>query len=107
MGDVVLELFLKEKGKLPKYSKNLDYFVAVMDDKFFKYGVAVAEKLRLNYNVEIELIGRNFGKQLKYANKIGASNLIVIGEDEYKNKKVKIKNMSSGREKSVSFDKLK
>ena len=95
MGDVVIELFLKEKGLIPKYDKGVDYFVAVMDEKAMKYAISVATELRLKGNVEIEIMDRNFGKQTKYASKIGAKNLVVIGNDEVKSKKYKIKSLKS------------
>ncbi len=33
---------------------------------------------------------------MNYANKLGVSNVILIGEDEVKKKRVKVKNMNSG-----------
>ena len=41
---------------------------------------------------------------MKYANIINAEYLIVIGEDEVKNKKCKIKNMKSGEEVKIKLD---
>ncbi len=98
MGDVVLELFLKEKNKLPEYSKNVDYFIGVMDEKALEFALQTATKLREENNVEVELIGRNLSKQMKYAKKIGAKKLIIIGDDEVKTKKVKVKDLEKGKE---------
>ena len=41
---------------------------------------------------------------MKYADKIGAKNLLVIGEDELLTGKAKIKNMKTGEEKEVELE---
>ena len=41
---------------------------------------------------------------MKYADKIGARNLLVIGEEELKTNSAKIKNMATGEEKEVSLN---
>ena len=41
---------------------------------------------------------------MKYADKIGAKNLLVIGEEELNSNSAKIKNMLTGEEKVVSLD---
>ncbi len=40
---------------------------------------------------------------MKYADKIGANNLIVIGENELNFNSAKIKNMQTGEEKEISL----
>ena len=102
-GDVVLQLFLESKNKLFKFDKNIDYFIAVIDEKSLELSISIANELRKKYNVEIELLQRNVTKQLKYADKINAKNVIVIGPDEVKSKKYKVKNLKTGKEKSISL----
>ena len=41
---------------------------------------------------------------MKYANKIKAKKLLVIGEDELKSRKAKIKNMKTGEEKEIVLE---
>ena len=41
---------------------------------------------------------------MKYADKIQAKNLLVIGEDELKTGLAKIKNMKTGEEKECQLD---
>ena len=41
---------------------------------------------------------------MKYANKLNCKNLIVIGEDEIKTNKAKIKNMETGEEKEIELN---
>ena len=40
---------------------------------------------------------------MKYADKINAKNLLVIGENELQSGKAKIKNMATGEEKEIEF----
>ncbi len=87
MGDVVLELYLKKRKRLPGYIPNVDYFIAAMDDSVMDYAISVATELRREHNVIIEVMGRQLKKQTEYAKKIGAKKLIVIGENEKKSGK--------------------
>ncbi len=103
MGDVVLELFLREKNKLPEFEKDVDYFIAVLNEDCYGYSMEVASKLREKYNVEVELMKRSLGKQFKYADKIKAKNVIVIGEDEIKTDSIKVKDMKTGKEQTMKL----
>lgn len=70
-----------------------------------KKAIKISEELRKrNYIVEKDIFERSFKAQMKYADKIKAKNLIVIGEDELKNGKAKIKNMSTGEEKDIVLE---
>ncbi len=48
--------------------------------------------------IEKDIMGRSFNAQMKFANKIGAETVIVIGEDEIKTNKVKIKFMKEQKD---------
>ena len=43
---------------------------------------------------------------MKYADKLGASNTLVLGDNEIDTGIVKIKNMSSGEETETALDKI-
>ena len=65
----------------------------------------IAQKLRnLGKNVEINLLQRSFNAQLKYANKIGAEEIYIIGDEELKNKTITVKNMTTGEQITKNFD---
>ena len=59
------------------------------------------------YNVEIEMKKRKLKKSLEYANKEKIQYVIVLGEDEIKNRSFILKDMFSGDEKLIKEDKLK
>lgn len=60
---------------------------------------ALAHKLReLGVRVELDHMGRSFKAQFKYADKVGAANVLAIGEQELAQGTAKIKRMSDGVE---------
>jgi len=70
-----------------------------------KYALSIAKKLRANgINVELDVMGRNFKKQLEYANKMGIPFAVIVGDREEKECKVKLKNLSTSEEKELSLE---
>ena len=53
--------------------------------------------------VETDIMERSFKAQMKYADKVKAQNLIVIGENEMSTGIAKIRNMATGEEKEVEL----
>ena len=56
--------------------------------------------------VETDYMNRSVKAQMKYANKIGAKNTVIIGADELANNKAKVKNMETGEQTEVSLDQI-
>jgi len=67
----------------------------------------LANKLRSKgLTTEIDLLNRSLNAQLKYASKLEASYVAIIGEEELKDNKVKVKNMKTGKEESIKINEL-
>ena len=67
--------------------------------------IELATKLRSEgINTEIYLNDKKLKAKFKYADKLEIPKVIIIGEDELKENKVKIKNMKTGEEELVDFD---
>lgn len=77
--------------------------IVSLDEKYDLDAMKLAEDLREFYSVQTNISSRSFNAQMKYANKINAEYVIVLGEDEIKNKKCKVKNMKSGEEKEAEL----
>jgi len=104
MGDYTLLEFLKGWKLLPGFSSESDYLVTVWpsdESKYLEKSLEVADKLRaqgknvvcwLDTNTKLE-------KQLKYADKKGIPQAVLIGEEELKNNSVSIKDLKSGSQK--------
>jgi len=106
MGDCVLEILLREKGILDKQitKQNLYYFVAYVDETYRNAAVKLTMKLRsagfaANFSYKITKLG----KQLKQASEQNAEKCIIIG-DEFKNNKLTLKDMESGKQELVDTD---
>lgn len=83
---------------------NTDLYIAVMGENEMITALKLANKLRQYISVQTDICDRSFNAQLKYANKIGTENLLVIGETEIKENTAKIKNMKTGEEYPVELD---
>ncbi len=69
-----------------------------------KESIKVLQQLRsASINADIDLLGRGPGKCLQYADTLGIPYTILIGEEEIKKKKVKLKEMKSGEEGMLSI----
>ncbi|HEX3077627.1 MAG TPA: histidine--tRNA ligase [Lachnospiraceae bacterium] len=56
--------------------------------------------------VETDYMDRSVKAQMKYANKIGAKNTVIIGADEVANRKATIKNMETHEQTEVDLDSI-
>jgi histidyl-tRNA synthetase len=106
LGYATLYLLLKQKNLLPKIDLSPDYFIAIVNKEVKEKAIEITDKLRKNYKVEIDLMQRNLGNQFKYANKIKAKKVIIIGPDELKQNKIKIKDMQTGKEELKALSEL-
>ncbi len=106
MGDVVLQLFLKDKDKLGTIAKSVDYYIAPISEEVVPKAMEIARKLREKYNVELDISGRGLTKQLDYANSIGAKKAVIVGEKDLKLGKVTVKDMQTGKDSQVLIDSL-
>ncbi len=67
--------------------------------------IPIAQKLRsAGLKTDIDLIERGISKNLNYANSLNIPFVIFIGEKELKAKKVKLKDMKSGKEQLLTID---
>ena len=84
---------------------NTEIYIATMGSKEqTTKALKLANELREYLVVETDINSRSFNAQLKYANKIAADNLIVIGEEEVKSNQAKLKNMKTGNEYDIELD---
>lgn len=95
-------LSLIEK-KQPEDFKTELYILATGNNEV-KKAIEIANLLRKYFVVETDICSRSFNAQIKYANKIGAEKLLVLGEEETKTNIAKIKDMKTGEEKEVELN---
>lgn len=82
------------------------YFVTIgIDAKLFSLKL-MEDMRKKNIICETDFLNRSVKSQMKEANKINSENVIVIGENEIKEKKFKIKNMKNGQETDATPESL-
>lgn len=106
MGYSTLKLLLEDRGLLKKPEEGVDYYVVVVNDNLRDKAASIIAKLRKKASVDCDIMQRNTKKQLEYANKIKAKNVIFIGEKELWTKKLTVKNMTTGKESTVNLEEI-
>ncbi|MEM4307674.1 MAG: histidine--tRNA ligase [Thermoplasmata archaeon] len=107
IGDAVLEQVLRKAGKWYPEKLETDFFVAFTNQDFYPLAVRIAKMLRnQGFSVEIDLLKRNLEKQFKYADRVGARRVIIIGEEELKEGNVRVKNMETGEQENIELKNL-
>jgi len=77
------------------------------DKKLLKECLNIADKLRkMEKIVEVDLMNRKLNKALNYANTVGISKVIMIGEKELNEGKISIKDMETGEQKLIDLGEL-
>jgi len=99
-------LSLLEKNNISLGKKEgVDLYIANASPNEFLLAVGLAQKLRgIGVSVEFDTMDRSLKAQMKYANKIDAKNVIILGEEERKTRTARMKNMQTSQEKEVYFE---
>lgn len=104
MGIERLLLTLKEQGvELPK-EEPCELYIASMGEKATRKAALLANELRsCGIYCEYDICSRGLKAQMKYADKIGASFSIVIGDSELEKLEAEIKDMKTGEKQKISI----
>ncbi|MAG59598.1 histidine--tRNA ligase [Candidatus Woesebacteria bacterium] len=98
---------LEEKKLFPKDLVSTKVIVTIFSPDLTNQSIKVASQLRdAGINTELYSDEAKLDKQLKYANKQGIPWVLVIGPEESKNDVVKLKNMETRKEESLSVTAL-
>ena len=105
IGITRLFFVLKEIGFIDNYNinKNLDYLILPIGNTLKYCGEVMKSLEAKGYSVSIYFEEDSLKKKMTYANKLGVKNVILIGEEEVRENKVKIKNMISGSESIINY----
>jgi histidyl-tRNA synthetase len=85
----------------------VEVYVGILGKEAKAAAYQIVQKLRkAEIIVETDYMDRSVKAQMKYANKIGAKNTVIIGADELANNTVRVKNMETGEQTECSLDNL-
>ncbi|MFH1432806.1 MAG: histidine--tRNA ligase [archaeon] len=94
---------LKEKDYVKR--PLVEYFVLYAGAEMEFSAIKIAEALRAEGRIaEVDLMGRNFSGQMKYADRIGALKVVIVGQKEMASGNVVVKDMKSGKELIVAVE---
>lgn len=101
MGDVVLSELLKDLGKAPPRPPRIDVLVIPIGEEMLGPARQVVRKLRLSgERAETPFSAMKVGKAFQAAEALGARRVVLVGPDEWREGKVKVKDLAS-REEAV------
>lgn len=105
MGLERIRLIMEAQGcEFPEPEKTLCY-LAPMGEAALVKCAQLAHTLRSEgFAVETDLNSRSVKAQMKYANKIGAQYVVVIGDSEIESGVAKLKNMETGEQTEIALD---
>ena len=107
MGDVVLGELLADRGLVPTFQRELDYFVAVVSAQERPEALRIAQALRESgKSVAYSLRDQSLLKQMKVAAREGASVVLIIGPGELERGCFIARDMTSGEEREVVLSDL-
>lgn len=105
MGIERILYFLDKEGVELPAQETAKLYVGVLGKEARAKAYALVKRLReQGIIVETDYMDRSVKAQMKYANKIGAQNTVIIGSDELANNKAVIKNMENGEQTEVALD---
>lgn len=99
----IIEIMEQEKMfRLEKTKTRV--FIASAGEKVKPDVIRIAQKFRLEeINCQIDLMKRNLGKQLEYADALNIPYVLIVGEKELKSRKFKLRDMKAKKEREVSI----
>jgi histidyl-tRNA synthetase len=109
-GDAVIMELLNDKGLVPETLKvgNVDDLVFPMSASLRNQAIEIAQKLR-NSGRSVDLVLENDKKAkwvFKRAERIGAKRVVLLGEKEWENGLVRVKDLETREETDVTPEQL-
>jgi histidyl-tRNA synthetase len=102
----ILQILEEEKMlSLPKTKSKV--FVANVDEKLKGKAIEIAQKIRSeNIPCRLNLGKRSLSKQLEYANSLKIPFVLIVGEKELKEEKLKLRDMEKGIEREMRLEEV-
>lgn len=107
MGIERIIYFLEQEGVILDPEPPVMLYVGILGKEAKASAYKVVKQLRdAGVVAETDYMNRSVKAQMKYANKIGAKNTVIIGEDELTSNKAVIKNMDTHEQTEVALDEI-
>ena len=96
---LVIKEYINQESKRPDI-----YFLTTTKEQFVCANILASKLRNKGKIIETNISDRSFSAQLKYANKIKAKYLIVIGDEELENKIIEIKDLDTGNRIKIKLE---
>ena len=105
-GDVTAADFLQTHGLMPEYRPDIDLYICHLDG-YLDNANNLADKLRKQgVRAAVDLTDKKVSQQVKTADREQIPFVVVVGEEEVKTGKFKLKNLKEGKEVEMSADQI-
>lgn len=106
-GDMVIMELLAEKGLIPELTSGIDDIVISLSPELRNAAMSVSSSLRAaGRAVDLVLEEKRLKWAFKHAERSGAQRLVMIMPEEWKDGKVRIKDLETGEETNVEVESL-
>ena len=99
-------LIAAEKRKIIKNKILCVYAICTHDESLGSLQKSSEELRSLGIKVICETLRRSMRAQMREANKCGADFAIIIGEEEFVNETIQVKNLNKGKQESIKYQNL-
>lgn len=100
-GDVTTRDFLETYDLLPKYTSPVQLYICHLDGNMEDANKLASELRAQGIKVEVDLTNRKVTQQVKTADRESIPYVLVVGDDEVKSGKFKVKNLKDSKEVEV------
>ena len=105
MGIERLKLVMEAQGCLFPKAEKCSVYIGSMDEQSTLTAFRLCEELRAEgISAQCDVVGRSVKAQMKFANKIEAMYVVMLGSGEIESGIAKIKNMESGDEQEIALE---
>jgi histidyl-tRNA synthetase len=92
-----------QQTELPKPA-TCDLYIAAMGENASLKATELCNNLRIDgFKVQTDICGKGLKPQMKFANKIGATFTLVLGDNELEIGKANLKNMQTGEQREINL----
>ncbi|MHC1785508.1 MAG: histidine--tRNA ligase [Christensenellales bacterium] len=96
---------LQKRGLTPPAPLTCQVYLAHIDEAAFSEAFMLTQQIRaLGISADCDHTGRSLKAQFKYANKLGATLIALVGGEELARGIVKLRSMASGEERELPLD---
>jgi len=99
----IIELVKRQEGEEPPRTVTQVYVIPI--GKLQKEALRITQRLReAGLKADMDLLGKGISDNLRYANSYGIPYVLLIGQEELKQERVKLRDMRSGTEDLLTLE---